>query len=112
MQQEPLEYRNPSTRKAQRPAWPVVLASLAGCLFVASVIWCVATWNSPGRLIFVPAGDAAMGFRSDNGWLTWIEYTEWDKREYPSWRLPWPAPLVVELLLVWLLLRRARKRVE
>jgi hypothetical protein len=110
MQQEALDYRNPSTRNEQRPVWPIVLASLGTCLFLLSMIWCGATWNVPGRFIFVPAGDAAMGFRSGSGWLSWIEYTDWDKREYSSWSLPWLAPLVLELLPVLLLLRRARKR--
>jgi hypothetical protein len=109
MPQETIDYRNPSTRNEQRPMWRLFLASLGGCLFVVSVMCCIMTWNSPDRFIFVPAGDAAMGFRSGAGWLSWIEYTDWDKREYPSWSVPWLAPLAIELFLVWLLMRHARK---
>src|SRR3954471_20324600 len=83
MQQEPLDCRTPSTGSERRPAWPVVLAAVGGGLFVVSVICCILTWNSPGRFIFVPAGDAAMGFGSSGGWLAWIEYTKWDKATTP-----------------------------
>ncbi len=109
MQQEALDYRNPSTGGRERSAWPVVLATVGACLLIVSVISCIITWNSPGRFIFVPAGDAAMGFRSGQGWLSWIEYTDWDKREYPSWSLPWLAPFALELLPILLLVRRARR---
>src|SRR6188472_3259594 len=112
MHQEALDYRKPSTGGDRRSVWPVVLAAIGGSLFIVSVVWCLVTWNSPGRFIFIPAGDAAMGFRSGEGWLSWIEYTDWDKGESPSWSLPWLAAFVLELLPVWLLLRRARKTQE
>src|SRR4051794_19401673 len=93
MQQESLDYRRPSSIRGGRPVRLIVAAALGGSLFVASLACCIATWDSPRRFIFLPAGDVAMGFRSSHGWLDWIEYAEWSQSESSSlrWSVPWLA---------------------
>jgi hypothetical protein len=109
MSQESLDYRRPSTPPEDRSVRTIVVVVIAASVFIASLACCIATWDSPRRLLFLPAGDVAMGFRSTHGWVDWIEYTDWDKREYPSWSIPWLAFFALELLPVWLVLRRPRR---
>jgi hypothetical protein len=78
----------------------------AAILLIASVIWCIATLNSPGRVIFLPGGDVGLGFRSHAGWLDWIEYAPWaSKTDYVQWSVPWAAPFLIEALVIGVCLK-------
>lgn len=86
----------------------VVLAA-ASILLIISAVWCVATWSSPGRFIFLPFGDVGLGFRSHAGWLEWIEHAAWmDDPDFVKWSVPWFAVIVVEALIIALCLYRRR----
>jgi len=81
-------------------------------LTIGSLICCVATWQELGRFIFLPGGDVGLGFYSHHGWLSWIEYAPWDKKNmhYPWWSIPWGFVIAAELLItvgfVWLTRKR------
>ena len=97
MRRNVLDYRELAAMPKPR-AWRATAALCAGAaLLIASLAWCIATWNTPGRLILLPAGEGTMGFRSYRGWLEWVEYTDWDKKEYPSWSVPWAGAVLLEL---------------
>jgi hypothetical protein len=108
--QETLEYRHPSTPVPRRPVFRGILLAAASVLLIISVAWCVATWNSPGRFIFLPFGDVALGVRSHAGWLDWVEHASWvDDPDYVRWSVPWAGVFVVEGLIVALCLYRPRR---
>jgi hypothetical protein len=110
MQQEALDYRRPSTPMQRRPVLRMIVLAAASVLLVVSVIWCVATWASPGRFIFLPGGDVGLGFRSHAGWLEWIEYAPWmSNPDYVQWSVPWVAAFVAEGLVISLCLYRRRR---
>ncbi len=50
-------------------------------------------------LPFLPGGDAAIGFRSADGWLQWVEFTEWDEFcPFTPWiSVPYLIPIAVSL---------------
>lgn len=71
---------------------------------VISVCICVATWQDRGRFIFLPGGDVGLGVLSHRGWLSWIEYAAWSKRnpDYVRWSVPWGLVIGIELVfIVW-----------
>ena len=77
--------QSPRKRRAR-----CIYLCVACFLFAASFLWCVACINEPGRLLFLPLGDVAGGFRSWNGHLEWIEYACWEQNpDYPMWSVPW-----------------------
>ena len=111
MQQEALDYRHPSTPVQRRPVLGMIVLVAAIITLAVSVIWCVATWGSPGRFIFLPYGDVGLGFRSQAGWLEWVEYAGWmASPDYVQWSVPWAAPFVIEASVVALCLYRWRHR--
>lgn len=51
---------------------PLMLAGALVVLWIDSVF-------AVRELAFIPAGDAAHGFRSARGWLQWVSFTTWDE---------------------------------
>lgn len=76
-------------------------------LFSSSLVWCLATVNDPGRLLFMPLGDVAGGFRSWDGRLEWIEYAGWERNpDKPQWSVPWWPVIAAEAVAMIYAARR------
>jgi hypothetical protein len=111
MQRESIDYRHPSTPVPRRPVMRIIALVTACVLFVVSVVWCITTWSSPGRFIFLPGGDVGLGFRSHAGTLQWIEYAPWMANpDYVQWSLSWSAAFVVEASSIVIALCTFRRR--
>lgn len=81
-------------------------------LLIVSLVWCIATWNNAGRLIFFPMGDVGMGFCSRGGWLQWIEYAPWESTpDHLQWEVPWAAVILAESLLAARFVSTIRRRI-
>ena len=105
-----IDYRHPSTPVQRRPVLRIIVLVADAIAFAVSAIWCIATWNSPGRLIFLPGGDVGLGFRSHAGRLEWIEYAPWMANpDYVQWSLPWLAAFAAEASVMALCLYRRRR---
>lgn len=77
------------------------LAGVICILCIACIAWCFATWQAPGRMIFLPAGDVGMGFRSYAGWLAWVEFAPWQRNpDHIQFEVPWIAVILVEILMI------------
>lgn len=99
------------TRTTRPPIFGFIRVAAVGILCLASIAWCVATWNHAGRLMFLPMGDVGLGFCSHAGWMQWIEYAPWEKTpDHLQWEVPWAAVILVESLIaarfIWTLRRR------
>ena len=55
------------------------------------LLW-LESYSTTRRFIFLPSGDVALGFKSADGHLQWIEYAYWDREEpdYPLLSIPYP----------------------
>jgi hypothetical protein len=112
MPQDAIDYRHPTTTPAHHHAWRIAVLCIASALLAVSVGLCVWTWNTPGRIIFLPFVDAWFGFRSHGGWLDWVSYAPWRQgRDHLVWFLPWAAPILVEMAVIALCLYRRRSNV-
>jgi hypothetical protein len=114
MQPQSLDYRHPATGVRRPPLVANVLLAVTAVAFLASLAWCILTWTTPGRFIFLPGGDVGLGFKSHAGLLQWIEYAPWNRAnmDFPRWTAPWALVLAVEfsLLLLSVLFRRRSSR--
>ena len=109
MQPQALDYRRPSTPVQRHPVLRMIVLAAASVLLVVSVIWCVATWRSPDRFIFLPGGDVGLGFRSHAGWLQWIEYAPWETNpDYVLWSVPWGAAFATDASVIAICFYRRR----
>ena len=110
MQREILNYCPAPHRPASVLVTEILCITGSSLLLLISLIWCIATWSSPGRFVFLPGGDVDLGFRSHAGWVQWIEYAPWMANpDLAEWSLPWIAVFAVELLPIAYLAWRRRR---
>jgi hypothetical protein len=76
--------------------WWMAVCLGATLALLASLTWSIRSRNESSRLIFMPLGDVAGGFRSEHWRLVWIEYAGWENAEYPQWSIPWWPVIAVE----------------
>jgi HEAT repeat protein len=91
-------------KQVARTLLPVIPTAV--CVF----LWVDSTF-AVRRLPFIPIGDAALGFKSAAGWLSWDEFTLWDpvNPEAPWISIPYWALVSVGLAFAWRAVVRQRK---
>lgn len=95
-----------ATRRMNRYNHRKMSVALAAAL-CASVAWWLAGLFRPRRLILLPYGDIALGFRSYAGRLEWIEYASWGlTHDYPIFSVSWIAIITVESILLAYIARK------
>jgi HEAT repeat protein len=84
------------TRHAIRVFFPIVLTAMLLLLWADSR-------RTPRRLLFLPAGDAALGVKSQGGWVSRNEFTPWDDEnsEQALFCVPYWSLVAVCLALAW-----------
>jgi hypothetical protein len=90
--------------------WPAICLS---ALFLALAVLWIDSYFHIRTFIFLPGGDAALGFYSEKGRLFWVEYTPWaHSRELyytAHWHIPyWTLVGAIAILLGWYALRKTR----
>ena len=90
--------------------WPAVSLLL---LFLAfGVLWIDSLFHVR-TFIFLPGGDAGLGFCSEKGRLFWVEHTPWayskDLYYMAHWSIRyWALMLPLAALLIWYVVRRQK----
>jgi len=101
MEPEASDDRHHGATERRHTAVQLLVRYLASILFIASLTLCLMTLRTPGRFIFLSAGDVGLGFRSAAGWVQWIENAPWERNpDYIELSVPWAVPLIAEALLV------------
>src|SRR5580658_7446213 len=105
-----LDYHRSERSECRFPLFGQICLIAVHLLLVTSIVCCFLTWKSPGRFIFVPAGDVGLGFRSYAGWLEWVEYAPWDPRpDSVEISVSWMQTIAIEALAVVLVYLRRRQ---
>ena len=89
----------------------ISIAVAATGLLIISILWCVRTWTTAGKFMFFTT-DVVLGFRSEHGWLQWIEDAPWENKEYVDWSLPWAVVFAAEALMIVLAVLLLRYRLR
>src|ERR1035437_6268535 len=91
-------------KQAARTLLPVISTAVCVFLWVDSTV-------AVRRLPFLPGGDAALGFKSEAGWLSWGEFTPWDPvNSEKMWiSVPYWVLVSVGLAFVWRAVVRRRE---
>ena len=90
--------------------WPALCLSV---LFVALVALWIDSYLHIRTFIFLPGGDASLGFYSEKGLLFWVEYTPWAYSKelfyMEHWHIPyWLLISAVVSLLAWYAIRKTK----
>ena len=98
---EPTLRGRPATEPNYVMPLRVVTLAVAFLVTALSVVCWITTLDQFGRFIFLPGGDVGLGFYSQGGYLSWIEYAPWDQRSmhYPWWSLHWGFIIALELII-------------
>jgi len=93
--------------------WPTV--GLVLLLLSFGVLWIDSLFHVR-TFIFLPGGDASLGFYSEKGQLFWVEYTAWayskDLYYMAHWSVRyWVLMLPIAVLLIWYVARKRKQTV-
>jgi hypothetical protein len=110
MPREMIEYRHEYRHAARFPVLRTTIFITTCVLFVVSIIWCIATWSSPDRFIFLPYGDVGLGFRSHGGFIQWVQHAPWMANpDHVRWSLPWVVGFAFEASVIVLCILPRRR---
>jgi hypothetical protein len=90
----------------------MVKIALATLLLVLVGFWIDSSFHLR-RFVFLPGGDAGLGFRSTGGRLDWIEYAPWERtgqKDYIQFSVPYWLPVGATAgLFCWVVLHKRRE---